>query len=733
MQRGKYPRILPAAPAIPAGQSSTSGNPGEAGKEPKKRLSSQPRPGACIDCRTRKTKCDGVRPACSNCSKRGNSVCVYPERLVNGQKAIEFLELLKSVPGERSNTLVKRLKEKGDPALVLAEYRGTTIESGSPSKPDHWESRHHQSSLEGELMANNSNSFPTLPPINPTALARSNLLRPWPSDSVPGQLDAVPRLTSPSEYPESKEQPIKYCDERLQYLQVGFWTDIKVSNDFAARVISLYMKTDHPLLGLFDTRLFITDLVTQRTKYCSRFLFHAIMYLGCQMYSSFGENAIQYASGFCRNAEALWKTEKDSYPAMAGAILLSISLMGHGKNHDVLHYVSDAMKMGTRLGLFGGGIRHAASACQPNVNVIDDDLSAQCHAAWGVFNWNVMISMFYRQPGSETPASAPTVPIPGDTHNETNDGKAAETEADRVGEKEGGDEEEDDLSWEIIVRRGFPVLCNFWRLVHEARWIYYAVQESPPIYCREILVEYAYRELIAWVETIPPFFFRREQSPHYVVVFQYVLSERRQKLRLILTQHSIWLHTAILDMWQPFIYKEREEVPQLKTFSARDSTADAAYTASVNQLKHLIVEYRSKHATSTYSILWHNGLIYLANAMLRCTDPEWHLYLLLCIYGYERLNRTYRMSEVVAQGLLSMTMRDTDMKGSEAYKIMEELKERGLIHVQEDLEAKIRATFMVDLNLALTNPEAARAENMANEFIDMVTFQDLVDLDPMDI
>lgn len=183
-------------------------------------------------------------------------------------------------------------------------------------------------------------------------------------------------------------------------------------------------------------------------------------------------------------------------------------------------------------------------------------------------------------------------------------------------------------------------------------------------------------------------------------------------------------------MWQPFINRDTEEIPQLKTFSARDATSDAAYTASVNQLKQLIVEYRSRHAASSYSILWHNGLIYLANAMLRCTDPEWHVYLHLCIYGYERLGRTFRISEIVAQGLLTMTMRDTNMTGREAYKIMETMRERGLIHVHPDLEDKIRATFMIDLNLALTNPEAARAETMANDFSDLATFQDLVDFNP---
>ncbi|GAW25966.1 putative zinc finger protein [Rosellinia necatrix] len=288
--------------------------------------------------------------------------------------------------------------------------------------------------------------------------------------------------------------------------------------------------------------------------------------------------------------------------------------------------------------------------------------------------------------------------------------------------------EEDSLPEGAVLRTVFSALCNLWRLVYEARWIYYAVEESPPVYLRVTLVEYAYRELIAWVETLTPFLLRREQNPHYVVVFH------------------IWLHTAILDMWQPFVYGKAaaaQEPPpaqawtaprttQLKTFTAQDRTPEAAYTASVSQLKQLVVEYRSRHAASTYSILWHNGLIYLVNAMLRCTDAEWRLYLLLCVYGYERLSRPYRISEVITRGLLTMTMRDTDMSGSEAERIMTQIRDRGLDHLRDDLHHDIRATFMVDLSLALTDPEAAKAERMASGFGDMAAFQDMIDFDVMD-
>lgn len=67
-----------------------------------------------------------------------------------------------------------------------------------------------------------------------------------------------------------------------------------VTNDFAARVISLYIKTDHPLLGLFSPNLFIADLVEKRERYCSKFLFNALMYLGCVSDGTYESNMLWF-------------------------------------------------------------------------------------------------------------------------------------------------------------------------------------------------------------------------------------------------------------------------------------------------------------------------------------------------------------------------------------------------------------------------------------------------------
>jgi hypothetical protein len=84
---------------------------------------------------------------------------------------------------------------------------------------------------------------------------------------------------------DSREQQttpmVDFCHLRLQGLNISRWTNVSIGNGFAARVIKLYLETDHPLLGIFDPYLFIDDLVDGGTNYCSSFLVNTLMFLGC--------------------------------------------------------------------------------------------------------------------------------------------------------------------------------------------------------------------------------------------------------------------------------------------------------------------------------------------------------------------------------------------------------------------------------------------------------------------
>lgn len=46
-------------------------------------------------------------------------------------------------------------------------------------------------------------------------------------------------------------------------------------------MISLYLETDHPILGWFDAELFITALCSGFSNFCSPFLVSALLYWAC--------------------------------------------------------------------------------------------------------------------------------------------------------------------------------------------------------------------------------------------------------------------------------------------------------------------------------------------------------------------------------------------------------------------------------------------------------------------
>ncbi|KAI1417601.1 hypothetical protein F5Y13DRAFT_151386 [Hypoxylon sp. FL1857] len=691
----------PILPALPPGQDPESFS-RSASKRPSVNI-------ACESCRKSKSRCDGARPACSTCVKRGRA-CIYSERRDAASSATELVELLKSLPEDQALGLLASLREKGDATSVLSEFKGMPDASGRV-RPD----------IESELKAKYKNAYPPLEHIVPSVLAASNLLK---SDfgvissdkdvhhdiqqTQVGRSDIDRNMASPIDIdsavshfrsPLSSGQGPDYFDNRLRGLKIGFWTDIEITDEFAAQVISLYLRTDHPLLGLFDPDVFITDLVSQQASFCSRFLLHSLMYLGCQMYSAFDKSASKLAREFSQEAERLWEVERtrDSYLTMAGAVLLSLSLMGNGKDHAVLTYAKEAAEMGIRLGLFDD----EAAGKRIEVEQSKEQKTASCYAAWSVFNWKTLVSLFYRQPGSGGPMILPRVPIPGNQSFTAQDAPIPQTTS-SVGE--------------ALLGNTFPALCNFWRIIHGALWIYYPGADSPPDRFKLDIAENKFRELITWAGFLPSFLLRRKDSPHHVAVFH------------------IWFHAAVLDIFRPFIKKPAGERPRLKTFSAWDSSPDAVFSASVNQLKRLIVDYRTNYETSAYSILWHTGLLYLANAMLENgEDPQTRLYFLLCVYGYERLKRPYRISRMIVQGLLAMMLRDTDMSSEEARKIMEDLGEGGWDRVTKEVDEKIRATFMVDLNLAVDNPEQASVENMADQFENMALFQDFLNRDKMEM
>ncbi|KAM6529156.1 hypothetical protein FALCPG4_007302 [Fusarium falciforme] len=394
-------------------------------------------------------------------------------------------------------------------------------------------------------------------------------------------------------------------------------------------------------------------------------------------------------------AEKRWSDDKatDSLSNLAGTQLLGLAYLGDGKDHYVLTYVSEANAMGTRMGLFGVKPDMVASKIR---EIAPELQNATSYAAWGTFNWIVHMAVFYQQPGLAYPEYPPVLPIPGHGWH-CSPGDSTKSIGGPLQSMYMGDT--------------FPVLCRFWRIIHEVTLRYYRDQPHPrgPLsnHVSLAFAEYKYRELIAWAETLPPSMQRSEKSPHNVLTFH------------------IWFHAAILDVLRPFTAQARSASKplRLKTFPNKKSSPDVVYKASVNQLKRLVVVYRNNYATSTYTMLWHTALIHVANAILDDTkDSSWRFYLPFCIQCYGSLRQSYRFAEAIGRSLLSMTMQKGDLSASEARRMMQQFEGNELSQPSED----IRATFMADLNLAMTDPKEASVESLAYRFEDIALFREFI-------
>lgn len=183
---------------------------------------------------------------------------------------------------------------------------------------------------------------------------------------------------------------------------------------------------------------------------------------------------------------------------------------------------------------------------------------------------------------------------------------------------------------------------------------------------------------------------------------------------------SMWFHAAVLD-----IFRHSSAGPlrheRLRTFASLNSSADKVCAASASQLKQLIVNYRLHFSTASYSVLWHIALIYLANELLNQPKEEtWSFHFLLCIYGYERLHPCWRVTRTLSTGLLSLALRKDVISSSTALRILGEINNNGGINTST---GDIRATFMMDLDLAKSDPGSASAEKLAADFGQNVLLQ----------
>ncbi|KAB5581222.1 hypothetical protein GE09DRAFT_1213629 [Coniochaeta sp. 2T2.1] len=164
-----------------------------------------------------------------------------------------------------------------------------------------------------------------------------------------------------------------YCDARLSRTDFRKWTSVQVENRLAAGAVSYYLETDHPIHGLFDEDLFLTDLNSGQKSFCSAVLVNAVLGWACLHSTSLPFND---------EGTKLWQGAEppNILTGVAAAHLLSMTAICQGNDAAAEHRLQEAFAMGRRMGLYGAVEEKSAMTWLDNHG---SWIRAASHTAWG--------------------------------------------------------------------------------------------------------------------------------------------------------------------------------------------------------------------------------------------------------------------------------------------------------------------------------------------------------------
>ncbi|KAI1143960.1 hypothetical protein F5Y05DRAFT_407359 [Hypoxylon sp. FL0543] len=773
-----YKRLLPApmppGSAQPSAPESSSQK--ETGPPVKKRTVSK---AACNNCRLKKIRCDGKRPSCTACTKAGvecNFVTASSDetpfmalkREVESLKRStedmgEIFDLLESAPDAISLDILRRLKSTRHQAegtsnasdvlaaikrdlesepLLLVRLSNLQLMAGLIPET--------QQIPEYELMMRCPTAYPLLIPVEIAFTNLADLLRPailerpkassfstvvgaTPSSSTaPSQNEGTPRSGLTPTLSEAEDrgtgnfEPLQslyaVIDDRLKNIDFQRWTNIPVTNELAATLISLYLEIDHQWCPLFDADLFLDDCVQGNAHFCSALLVNSLLGWACQSYSSLKPEASGFVGAFEAEAERLWRTDKftNTLTAAAAAQLLNNTSASRGRDDFANQILDEGILMGKRMGLFG--VDSADASALIWLDHHQDWLRAACHTSWGLFSCACMRSLHLHRAEIETP---PLLPMPGEyfeTHGYSNSSlqHIRTFVPTRVGE-------------------AFKAICKFNLVVHDIVWNYFGESDTVPAARATIgFAERIYQRLIDWAAALPLELARGRRNRHSSLMLH------------------LYYHCTVMELFWPFLQQSGDKVVRVNQLTATTAAAKSIHEASVNQLKRLALIYSIGSNKACSSTLWHIALLYLANAMLCETmrlgnvrDPERWFYFMLCITCYQNMctrcyllayayrlalpehtsnnlnvshrDGSFQVVEITMLGLLSMALRNGFLSSLEANTILNDMRRIGQRY---DNQFTVRASFMVDLELAMTNPKEAQVQTLADAFHELAIFRE---------
>ncbi|RHZ68422.1 hypothetical protein CDV55_104398 [Aspergillus turcosus] len=320
---------------------------------------------ACQPCRERKTKCDGSKPICKQC-RRLNIACTYS----SSKRERQQLEIE-----------CARLKIKVYESLLRQIYE----ESRKEGRTCIEETFHKHFLASPEIFS----SF-----LSSQSLFEQQLYPPNPGLSLRRMHIAWARRNG-NGTPQLCQEPL------IRIKGIRAWTSL-VDDEVASHLLSLYFAWENPTWQLVDQHMFLRDLASGSTRFCSPLLVHALLFFGCSYSYSLDritdrQEEKSLGKKLYAEIQRLWLIEKGqlNLPVAQSSILIGLLCCTLGIDRLGTKYILHGAELCHKLEL------HCESPAYLYSNVNRDELGpiSRCHklVAWAVFDVQALAAQVYRK------------------------------------------------------------------------------------------------------------------------------------------------------------------------------------------------------------------------------------------------------------------------------------------------------------------------------------------------
>ena len=350
---------------------------------------------ACIACRKRKSKCDGVLPSCAACSSVYGTECIYDPNSDHRRKGV-YREKIDSMKAQ-SSTLqilieaILNAAEEDVPAIVKRIRTCDSLDTVAESilKQDFTNDEEEEDTVDDDEYTANQ----AVEGERELARKMGELRLENGSVRFIGGTSHLIYLGDPADTSNEPES-----DDLLSHENpITSWSEVIKDRQVIVHLINLYFDWHYPYFTTLSKSLFFRDFVKGKpatqprsTSYCSSLLVNAMLALGCHFtsvpaaYSVPGDNRTKGDHFFAEAKRLILENDEYEKPRLTtvqALALMSVREAGCGREAKGWVYSGMSFRMAQDIGLNLdiGGI----STDKDSLN--DQEIDARRITFWGCF------------------------------------------------------------------------------------------------------------------------------------------------------------------------------------------------------------------------------------------------------------------------------------------------------------------------------------------------------------